>query len=243
MKIIPAIDLIDGKCVRLSQGDYDTKKVYNENPLDVALEFEDLGITRLHMVDLDGAKAGQVINLKVLETIASKTSLKIDFGGGIKSDQSITDVFNAGAIMASIGSVAVKNPELFESWLLAYGGDKIYLGADVKDEKIFVSGWLEGTDQNIFDFLKHWQSKGLKHYFCTDIAKDGLLQGPSVELYQKLIQEFPKLNLTASGGIASAEDLDKLAEIGCDGAITGKAIYEKRISLEELKIKNEELAK
>jgi len=234
--IIPAIDLIDGKCVRLTQGDYAQKKVYNENPLEVALQFEDIGIKRLHLVDLDGAKKGQVVNIAVLEKIASKTKLTIDFGGGIKTDTDIERVFNTGAAIATIGSIAVKNKELFFSWLNKFGADKLLLGADVKEEKIAVGGWLESTNISIFDFIKDNTAKGIKTIFCTDIAKDGLLEGPSLELYKKIVERFPQLNLIASGGVTSVTDLKLLKESGCSGAIVGKAIYEGRITAEELKL-------
>lgn len=234
MEIIPAIDIIDGKCVRLTQGDYSQKKIYNEDPLEVALEFEDIGIKRLHLVDLDGAKEGKVINFKVLEKIANKTKLKIDFGGGIKTNEDIHSIFEAGASIATIGSLAVKNKLLFFSWLKKYGPEKILLGADVKNEKIAINGWLETTELSIFDFIKENMEQGIKNIFCTDISKDGLLEGPSIDLYKKIIMEFPKINLIASGGVANLKDLDDLKEIGCSGAIVGKAIYEKRITLTEL---------
>jgi phosphoribosylformimino-5-aminoimidazole carboxamide ribotide isomerase len=233
--IIPAIDIIDGKCVRLTQGDYLQKKIYNENPLEVALEFESIGIKRLHLVDLDGAKLGRVVNHKVLENIASKTKLTIDFGGGIKTDDDIETVFNYGATLATIGSVAVKNKELFFTWIKKYGAEKIFLGADVKDEKIVIGGWLETTNISIDEFIEENLQQGIKHVFCTDISKDGLLQGASVELYKNMISKFPSLNLTASGGVSNVNDLLELKKIGCSGAIVGKAIYENRISIEELK--------
>jgi phosphoribosylformimino-5-aminoimidazole carboxamide ribotide isomerase len=233
--IIPAIDLIDGKCVRLSQGDYNKKTIYNQNPLEVALAFEDIGIRRLHLVDLDGAKKGEVVNLKVLENIASKTKLSIDFGGGIKNDASIQSVFNSGAAMATIGSIAVKQPELFFSWISTYGSDKIFLGADVKDEMITVSGWLENTNVNIIDFLKTNISKGLTKAFCTDVSKDGMLEGPSINLYKKIISEFPDLYFVASGGVSNLQDVIELQNIKCNGVIIGKAIYENKIRLEDLR--------
>ena len=235
IEIIPAIDIIEGKCVRLTQGDYAKKKIYNEDTLEVALEFEDAGIKRLHLVDLEGAKKGSVVNWKVLEKIASKTKLVIDFGGGIKSDKDIQAVFNSGAAYASIGSVAVKAPEILDAWILKYGGEKILLGADVRDEKISISGWLENTDITLFDFIKNFSAKGIKKFFCTDISKDGLMQGPSTELYKKVIAEFPKINLIASGGVSNIDDVHKLNEIGCSGVIIGKAIYEGSIVLNQLK--------
>ncbi|MDP3556189.1 MAG: 1-(5-phosphoribosyl)-5-[(5-phosphoribosylamino)methylideneamino]imidazole-4-carboxamide isomerase [Bacteroidota bacterium] len=235
MEIIPAIDIIEGKCVRLTQGDYSQKTIYNENPLDVALEFQDLGIKRLHLVDLDGAKQGKVINYKVLEKLANKTNLKIDFGGGIKTNSDIHSVFEAGASMATIGSIAAKNKELFFSWVNKYSSEKILLGADVKNEKIAINGWLETTDILITDFIKENIDNGINALFCTDISKDGLLEGPAIDLYKKIIIEFPTLNLIASGGVANLKDLEDLKKIGCSGAIVGKAIYEKRITLNELK--------
>lgn len=234
-EIIPAIDIIDGKCVRLTQGDYAQKTIYNENPLEVALEFESIGIKRLHLVDLDGAKLGKVVNYKVLENIASKTKLSIDFGGGIKTNDDIETVFNYGADMATIGSVAVKNKELFFEWIKKYGAEKLFLGADVKNENIAVGGWLETTNVSIYDFIVENLQEGVRHVFCTDISKDGLLQGPSIDLYKNIIAKFPAINLTASGGVASIKDLQYLKSIGCKGAIVGKAIYEGRITIDELR--------
>lgn len=235
MQIIPAIDIIDGKCVRLVQGDYSQKKVYNEHPLEVALQFEDAGLQRLHLVDLDGAKAGTVKNWKVLETIAGKTSLVIDFGGGIKSNKDVNIVFNSGAALATIGSIAVKDKTEFIKWLLQFGAEKFLLGADVRDEKITVGGWLETTDLLIYDFLQQYIEQGVQQVFCTDVSKDGLLQGPSMDLYKKIIAKFPTLHFIASGGVSSVKDLHDLAEIGCSGAIVGKAIYENHISLQDIK--------
>jgi phosphoribosylformimino-5-aminoimidazole carboxamide ribotide isomerase len=234
MEIIPAIDIIDGKCVRLTQGDYSQKKIYNEHPLEVALEFEDAGLERLHLVDLDGAKAGTVKNWKVLETIAGKTSLTVDFGGGIKSEKDVTIVFNSGAALATVGSIAVKNKEVFEKWLLQFGPEKFLLGADVKGENIAVHGWTETTDTNLFDFLQQYVDRGITQVFCTDVSKDGLLAGPSLDLYKKIIERFSSLYFIASGGVSNMKDLDYLAAIGCSGAIIGKAIYENRISLQDL---------
>ncbi len=235
MQIIPAIDIIDGKCVRLTQGDYGQKTIYNENPLEVAKEFEAAGLNRLHLVDLDGAKAGAVKNWKVLETIAANTSLVIDFGGGIKKEEDVTIVFNSGASLATIGSLAVKNEKLFIEWLQKFGAHKFLLGADVKEEKIAVGGWLETTDLDIFDFIGKYFSEGIQQLFCTDVSKDGKLEGPSVELYTKIITQFPQLHFIASGGVSSVADLEELEKIGCAGAIVGKAIYENRITLDELK--------
>lgn len=234
MQIIPAIDIIDGKCVRLTQGDYQQKKVYNEHPLEVALEFEAAGLQRLHLVDLDGAKAGAVKNWKVLETIAAKTKLVIDFGGGIKTDKDVDIVFNSGAALATVGSIAVKNEKEFVKWLLTYGADKFLLGADVKDEKIAVGGWLETTDIWIYDFIAKYIAHGVQQIFCTDVSKDGLLQGPAVELYQNIIKQFPQLHFIASGGVSNMEDVRRLQEIGCSGVIIGKAIYEGRVTINEL---------
>ena len=235
MQLIPAIDIINGKCVRLTQGDYNSMKVYNEDPLEVARMFEDAGLTRLHLVDLDGAKAGAIRNWKVLETIATKTELVIDFGGGIKTAKDVDIVFNSGANWATIGSLAVKNEALFVEWLSSYGASKFLLGAEVKSEKIAVGGWLETTDIWIYDFIRKYIGHGISHVFCTDVSKDGLLQGPSINLYKNIITEFPSLHFIASGGVSSIGDLEQLAAIGCNGAIIGKAIYENRISLNDLK--------
>ena len=235
MEIIPAIDLIDGKCVRLSQGDYTQKTIYNENPVEVALSFEAIGLKRLHLVDLDGAKAGKVINYKVLEAIAKATNLTIDFGGGIKTDEEINKAFNLGAVMATIGSVAVKKPDLMLAWIEKYGADKILLGADVKAEMIVINGWASTTDVSIIDFIAKYHSLGINNIFCTDVSKDGMLQGAANELYSKLIHQFPNLNLIASGGVSTMADVYALQKIGCQGAIIGKAIYEEKISLTELK--------
>ncbi|CAN5168549.1 1-(5-phosphoribosyl)-5-[(5-phosphoribosylamino)methylideneamino]imidazole-4-carboxamide isomerase [soil metagenome] len=234
MQIIPAIDIIDGKCVRLTQGDYDQKKIYNEHPLEVAKQFEAAGLQRLHLVDLDGAKAGSIKNWKVLETIAGKTKLIIDFGGGIKQEEDVKVVFNSGATLATIGSLAVKNEFEFVKWLLIYGADKFLLGADVKEEKIAVGGWLETTDLWIYDFIQKYIEHGVQQIFCTDVSKDGKLEGPSIDLYRNIIIKFPKLHFIASGGVSSMKDLENLKSIGCKATIVGKAIYEGRISLKEL---------
>ena len=235
MQIIPAIDIIEGKCVRLTEGDYAQKKIYNEHPLEVAKQFEDAGLQRLHLVDLDGAKAGAVKNWKVLETIAGKTSLNIDFGGGIKKEEDVKIVFSSGAALATVGSIAVKNEALFVSWLQHFGADKFLLGADVKNEKITVGGWLETTDVWIYDFIEKYIAHGVQQIFCTDVSKDGRLEGPSTELYKNIIQKFPQLHFIASGGVSNLNDLEELQNIGCNGAIVGKAIYEGRITLDELK--------
>jgi phosphoribosylformimino-5-aminoimidazole carboxamide ribotide isomerase len=234
MQIIPAIDIIEGKCVRLTEGDYAQKKVYNENPLEVALQFQDAGIKRLHLVDLDGAKAGQIINWKVLELLASKTSLEIDFGGGIKKEEDVRIVLNSGALWATVGSVAVKDKVSFLQWLELFGAGKFLLGADVKGEKIAVGGWLETSDINIYDFITDYLRHGIQQIFCTDISKDGRLEGPSLDLYRSLIEKNKELYLIASGGVSSMQDLEALRDIGCAGAIVGKAIYEGRISIKDL---------
>lgn len=239
MQIIPAIDIIEGKCVRLTQGDYAQKTIYNENPLEVALQFQDAGLERLHLVDLDGAKAGSVKNWKVLEQLTSKTKMVIDFGGGIKKEEDLQIVFDSGAAYATIGSLAVKEVSKFVSWLQVYGASKFLLGADVKDEKIAVGGWLETTDINILDFIEQYTAVGISQLFCTDVSKDGKLEGPSIALYQKIITQFPDLHFIASGGVSNLTDLVQLKEIGCKGAIVGKAIYENRISLEELSLMNQ----
>ncbi len=234
-EIIPAIDLIDGKCVRLSQGDYSQKTIYNENPLEVALQFEDAGITRLHLVDLDGAKKGEVVNLNVLEKIASQTKLIIDFGGGIKTNETVQQIFNAGAAMATIGSLAVKNKQLFYEWVSTYGANRFLLGADVKNEMIAIGGWLETTGISVYDFMKENIEQKVTTIFCTDIAKDGLLQGPSIELYKKIIEKIKGIRLIASGGVSNINDVVALKEIGCSGVIIGKAIYEGRVTIDELR--------
>lgn len=233
MIIVPAIDIIDGKCVRLTKGDYDQKKIYNENPLEVAKEFEEAGFTHLHLVDLDGAKSGHIVNQAVLKSITSNTTLKVDFGGGVKTDEDIQLAFECGAQQITGGSIAVKNRPVFEGWLKKYS-DKIILGADVNERKIAVTGWLETTDMDLFSFLKDYQAKGAEYVICTDIAKDGLLAGSSNELYAEIMQEFPKLKLIASGGVTTEEDLIKLEKMGVYGAIVGKAIYEGKLSLETL---------
>lgn len=235
MEIIPAIDIIDGKCVRLTQGDYAQKKIYNEHPLEVAKQFEDAGLKRLHLVDLDGAKAGQVKNWKVLETIAGKTGLTIDFGGGIKQQEDVNIVFNSGAALATVGSIAVKNEAELVKWFMIFGADKFLLGADVKDEKIAIGGWLETTDIWVYDFMEKYIQHGVKQIFCTDVSKDGKLEGPSVELYKNIVQKFPALHFIASGGVSSIDDLHALRDAGCKGAIVGKAIYEERVKVKDLR--------
>jgi len=234
MRIIPAIDIIEGKCVRLSKGDYDTKIIYNENPLEVAKSFEAHGIEYLHLVDLDGAKSSKIVNYKILEQIATQTSLKIDFGGGLKSDDDLRIAFESGANQITGGSIAVKNREIFEKWISEYGSEKIILGADAKDEKIAVSGWLEESNEDLVPFIQDYQNKGIQYVICTDIAKDGMLQGPSFDLYSKILAEAKGVKLIASGGISTFDELPKLAELGCEGTIIGKAIYEGRITLKKL---------
>tara|TARA_R110002020_G_scaffold154714_6_gene335204 strand:+ start:89182 stop:89931 length:750 start_codon:yes stop_codon:yes gene_type:complete len=242
MRIIPAIDIIDGKCVRLSKGDYNTKKIYNENPLEIAKSFEAHGIEYLHLVDLDGAKSKHIVNHKILEQIASQTSLKIDFGGGLKSDEDLRIAFESGAKQITGGSIAVKDKDTFLGWLEKFGSDKIILGADAKDEKVAVSGWMEESNEELIPFIQEYREKGVNYVICTDISKDGMLEGPAFELYQKIIlncQAEPaaaknKLKLIASGGISHFDELPRLAEIGCEGTIIGKAIYEGRISLKQL---------
>ncbi|MFM6994008.1 MAG: 1-(5-phosphoribosyl)-5-[(5-phosphoribosylamino)methylideneamino]imidazole-4-carboxamide isomerase [Sediminibacterium sp.] len=234
MQIIPAIDLIEGKCVRLTEGDYAQKKIYNEDPLEVAKQFEGAGLMRLHLVDLDGAKAAEVVNWKILEKIANKTSLKIDFGGGIKTEATLKTVMDTGATYATIGSLAVKERVVFEEWIARFGPAIFMLGADVYAEKIAVGGWLEKTTIDVYDFIGSYMDKGVTQLFCTDIQKDGKLEGPSIELYQKIIQQFPTLQLIASGGVSQLKDLEDLRRIGCSAAIVGKAIYENKITLAEL---------
>lgn len=234
MRIIPAIDIIDGKCVRLSKGDYATQKVYNENPLEVAKMFEAHGIEYLHLVDLDGAKSKHIVNHKVLERIASNTNLKIDFGGGLKTEQDLKIAFDSGATQITGGSIAVKDPEVFTSWIERFGADKIILGADAHNEKIAIGGWLEESDQEVIPFIKAYQAQGISYVICTDISKDGMLQGPSFDLYKKILEEIKEIKLIASGGISTFEELPKLEALGCEGTIIGKAIYENRISLKQL---------
>lgn len=234
MKIIPAIDIINGKCVRLTKGDYSTEKVYNENPLEVAKAFEGAGIQYLHLVDLDGAKTKSIINGKVLEKIASQTSLKIDFGGGIKTGKSARLAFELGASQITVGSIGAKKPILVYEWIKTFGADKIILGADVNNGKIAINGWQESTNLELDDYLKSYITNGIQSVICTDISKDGMLAGSSIELYQNLLSKFSGIKLTASGGVTSLQELDKLKEIGLDGAIIGKAIYENKIALKQL---------
>ncbi len=239
MHIIPAIDIIDGKAVRLTQGDYNQKKEYNARPFEVAQQFEDAGLKRLHLVDLDGAREKRVINWKVLELIATKTSLHVDFGGGVQSDDDLRMVFECGAKQVTGGSIAIKKPDVFENWLTQYGPGAIILGADAKNEKIAVSGWEEGTDVWVYDFVQKYLEKGITHVISTDVAKDGLLQGPSFDLYRNLQDLSPKLNIIASGGVSNMSDIDMLADMGLFGVIVGKAIYEGRVTLKELMVFNQ----
>ncbi len=234
IEIIPAIDIIEGKCVRLSQGDYSKKKVYNEDPVEVAKEFEAHGMRRLHVVDLDGAASHHIVNYKVLEKIATRTSMIIDFGGGIKSDKDLVIAFENGAQMVTIGSVAVKHPTLMERWIGMFGSEKIILGADAKDEKISINGWKEDSQIELLPFLKDYTKKGIRKVLCTDISRDGMLTGPSTELYKKIIEEFPQMHLIASGGISCLDDIKKLEEAKIPAVVFGKAIYEGKISLKEL---------
>lgn len=233
MKIIPAIDIIDGKCVRLSKGDYDTKKIYNENPLEVAKEFESFGIQYLHLVDLDGAKSKHIVNQMVLETIAKETSLEIDFGGGLKTLEDIEIAFNSGAKQITIGSIAVQDPDFCFDLIEKYGPDKIILGADCENRKIKTSGWLEESQLDVIDFILKYKNKGIKNVICTDISKDGMLQGASDELYREIVEKTA-VQLIASGGISCIEDVEQMKKIGCSGTIIGKAIYEGRVSLQQL---------
>ncbi|MEO8934482.1 MAG: 1-(5-phosphoribosyl)-5-[(5-phosphoribosylamino)methylideneamino]imidazole-4-carboxamide isomerase [Xanthomarina sp.] len=239
MRIIPAIDIIDGKCVRLTKGDYNTKKIYNENPLDMAKQFEAAGIQYLHLVDLDGAKAQQIVNYRVLEQIASKTSLKIDFGGGIRTNEDLHIAFNSGAKQITGGSIAVNNSKVFEGWLEKYGCTKIILGADCKNEKIAIDGWQEESHLEVIPFIRDYQKKRIKYVICTDISKDGMLEGPSIELYKKIIDscsnsDGQSIKLIASGGVSCINDINLLEDIGCEAVIIGKALYEGRISLKDL---------
>ncbi len=234
MEIIPAIDIIDGKCVRLTQGDYSLKTIYNEDPLEVALQFEDAGLKRLHLVDLDGAKAGKVKHWRVLEEIAGNTSLIVDFGGGVKTETDVRDIFDSGAAYVAVGGVAIKNETELVRWVKLFGADKFLLGADVKGEMIAISGWLETTDMEVYDFIEKYAAHGVQRIFCTDVRRDGKLEGPSLSLYEKIIGRFPTLHVIASGGVSTIQDIYDLKQTGCSGVIIGKAIYEGRITLQEL---------
>lgn len=235
IEIIPAIDIIDGKCVRLTQGDYGKQKTYSDNPLEVAKLFEGYGVRRLHVVDLDGAKSSHVVNLRVLEQIASHTDLVIDFGGGIKSENDLTLSFNAGASMLTIGSLAVKSPDLVKGWLKDYGAERFIIGADVKDEKISINGWKEEGEDTLYPFLERYTSEGVVNVLCTDISRDGMLQGPSLTLYENILKRFPELYLIASGGVGGVDDIRKLNEMGVPAVVFGKAFYEGLIRIEQLK--------
>lgn len=228
------MDIIDGECVRLVQGDYEQKTIYSINPVDVAKFFQNAGIRRLHIVDLDGARTGRVSNIKVLESIASATTLRIDFGGGISCEEDIKAIYNAGAEIATIGSIAIKQPDQFIEWLTTYGADRLLLGADVRNELLAVSGWTETTALNIFDYLRQHEGHGLRHLFCTDISKDGVLSGPAFDLYKQLVNAFPKMKIIASGGVKDIDDIARLERIGCSGVIIGKALYENRITMNQL---------
>lgn len=234
IELIPAIDLIDGKCVRLTKGDYATQKVYNEDPVAVAREYESHGFKRLHVVDLDGARSKHIVNHKVLERMASATTLTIDFGGGIKSDEDIRIAFGSGASLVTVGSIAATHPERFTEWLIRYGADHIILGADVRNELISINGWKEESSQELIPFLRHYIEKGVRHVLCTDISKDGMLSGPSISLYRKVMEKFPECRLIASGGVSCMQDIISLHEAGIPAVVFGKAIYEGKISLEEL---------
>jgi phosphoribosylformimino-5-aminoimidazole carboxamide ribotide isomerase len=234
IEIIPAIDILDGKCVRLSKGEYASKKIYSEKPLEVAKAFEDHGLKRLHVVDLDGAKSNHIVNFHTLYEIASNTSLTIDFGGGIKGDADLHIAFDNGASMVTLGSIAVRNPETLLEWIRYYGADRIILGADVKNQKIAINGWEEESEVELNAFLKHYTENGIRQVLCTDINRDGLLQGPSIELYQKILEEFPGLYLMASGGVSSLDDIYQLEQSKVSAVVLGKAIYERKISLKEL---------
>ncbi len=238
MIIIPAIDIINGKCVRLTKGDYAQQKIYNENPVEVAKQFAGAGFERLHIVDLDGARAGKICNMSVLESIASATDLVIDFGGGIKQINDVEAILSAGASMVTIGSLAVKDPETLEEWLMEFGADHFFIGADVLNENVKISGWLEDGGVNIFDFVGKLIGLGATNIFCTDISKDGMMQGASIDLYKKIIAAHPEINLTASGGVGNMDDVKRLNEAGCSGVIIGKAIYENLVTLEQLIIHN-----
>lgn len=234
MRIIPAIDIIDGKCVRLSQGDYNQKTVYNENPLEVAKQFEDAGLKYLHLVDLDGAKAKKVINWKVLESITSRTNLNVDFGGGLRTTEDVKTVFNAGAKQVTAGSIAVNEWEAVLQWMTDFGAEKIILGADAKNGRIATHGWLDDSGLDVLEFISDYQKAGIEYVVCTDIAKDGMLEGPSIQLYERILANSPALKLIASGGVSSLGDIQELKQIGCEAAIVGKAIYEQKITLKGL---------
>jgi phosphoribosylformimino-5-aminoimidazole carboxamide ribotide isomerase len=235
IEIIPAIDIIDGRCVRLSQGDYDQQKTYHEDPVAVAKDFERRGFRRLHLVDLDGARSGKVVNEKTLQEICRQTSLQVDFSGGISSETDVQRALEAGAAFISVGSIAVRQPEVFKSWIARFGAGKFLLGADVKDGVVVVRGWTESTKLDVFALIDDYVSTGISQVVCTDVSKDGMLAGPSFQLYEEILQSFPGLKLVASGGVSSISDIEKLEEIGCTGVIIGKAFYEGKLKPEELK--------
>lgn len=238
IELIPAIDLINGQCVRLTKGDYDQKKVYNDNPAQVAMEFEKLGFKRLHVVDLDGAKSKHIVNDQVLKAITSSTSLVVDFGGGIKTEEDIEKAFAAGASMVTVGSIAVTNPTLFMEWMDKYGTEKLILGADVRNGKISINGWKEDSTEDLLPFLRQYIDKGVRNVLCTEISKDGTLQGPAIELYKEVMRAYPQLHLIASGGVSSNEDIQALEEAGIPAVVFGKAFYEGRIKVETLNIQH-----
>jgi phosphoribosylformimino-5-aminoimidazole carboxamide ribotide isomerase len=235
MKIIPAIDIINGKCVRLTQGDFGKMQIYQENPLDVALRFQEANLEYLHLVDLEGAKKGKIINWKIIETLQEKTALLIDFGGGVKTDEDVERLLELDINQINVGSMAVKEPEKFIGWLKTYGADNFILSADVKDEIVMISGWMKSAEERIYTLIEKYVDHGLKYLTCTDISVDGMLSGPNIQLYQTLKEKFPTLKINASGGISSLEDLMKLKSLNMDGAIIGKALYENRIELNDLK--------
>ena len=235
IELIPAIDIIEGKCVRLTKGEYSSQKTYSENPLEIAKQLEDIGVKRLHMVDLDGAKSKHIVNHKVLETIANSTSLKIDFGGGIKSDADIHTAFDSGASLVKIGSVASTSPELFMSWIDKYGTDKIILGADVRNGMISINGWKEDSQYSLFDFLDKYIEAGIINILCTEISRDGMLEGPATDLYKEIMQRYPNINLIASGGISCMKDIEVLDDNGIPSVVFGKAMYEERISMADIR--------
>jgi phosphoribosylformimino-5-aminoimidazole carboxamide ribotide isomerase len=240
MEIIPAIDIIDGKCVRLTEGDYASKTVYAASPLEMAKQYEGLGFKRLHLVDLDGAKAGKVTNWKIVEEIVAHTQLVLDFGGGVKTSDEVERIIALGVQYVTVGSIAAKHPEEFKSWLTTFGTNKFFLGADVRNNKIMTGGWLDATEIEVLDFISDYLNLGVNHFFCTDISKDGKLMGPSIDLYSTMIESLPGLHLVASGGVSSMEDLHALKSIGCKGAIVGKAIYEGKIDLKLLSSFNDQ---
>ena len=234
MILVPAIDIINGQCVRLTKGDYDTKKVYNESPVEVAKAFEGAGLTHVHVVDLDGARAKHIVNAKVLEQIATQTSLQVDFGGGIKSETDLQTAFDCGASQVTLGSIAVSETELVLEWLEKFGSEQLILGADAKNRRIATHGWEQDSGLDVIDFIKDYAQKGFKYVLCTDVAKDGMLAGPSLELYYEILEQLPELSLVASGGVTTMDDIYQCAELGCTAAIIGKAIYENKLSLKEL---------